>query len=92
MGRLGDGTRHGCRGESGMSTDVIMMVTQVTSAILGVSAVIGIATKVFVTPRIREVDLALARIEAHLATINGSVGKANDWIHQHELAHARDDR
>ena len=75
-----------------MSTDAIMVVTQVCSAILGVSAVIGIATKVFVTPRIREVDSALARIEAHLAAINGSVGKMSEWQHQHEIDHARGDR
>ena len=75
-----------------MSTDAIIMVTQVCSAIIGVSAVIGIATKVFVTPRIREVDSALARIEAHLAAINGSVGKMSDWQHQHEIDHARGDR
>jgi len=75
-----------------MSTDAIMVVTQVCSAIIGVSAVLAIATKVFVTPRIREVDLALARIEAHLAAINGSVGRMNDWQRQHELDHARIDR
>ena len=75
-----------------MSTDAIIMVTQVCSAILGVSAVIGIATKVFVTPRIREVDSALARIEAHLAAIKGSVGRMNEWQRQHELDHARSDR
>ncbi len=75
-----------------MSTDTIILITQVCSAVLGVSAVIGIATKVFVTPRIREVDLALARIEAHLAAINGSVGKMNEWQRQHELDHARSDR
>ena len=75
-----------------MSTDAIIMVTQVCSAIIGVSAVLGIATKVFVTPRIREVDAALARIEAHLAAINGSVGKMNDWQHQHEIDHARNER
>lgn len=75
-----------------MTTDAIMVVTQVCSAIIGVSAVIGIATKVFVTPRIREVDLALARIEAHLAAINGSVGRMNEWQHQHEINHARSDR
>ena len=75
-----------------MSTDAIMVVTQVCSAVVGVSAVIGIATKVFVTPRLREVDAALARIEAHLAAINGSVGKMNDWQHQHEIDHARGDR
>ena len=72
-----------------MSSDAIMVVTQVCSAIIGVSAVIGVATKVFVTPRIREMDSALARIEAHLEHINGSVGKMNDWQHQHELDHAR---
>ena len=75
-----------------MSSEAIMMVTQVCGAILGVSAVLGIATKVFVTPRIREVDLALARIEAHLAAINGSVGRMNEWQRQHELDHARSDR
>jgi hypothetical protein len=75
-----------------MSSEAIMMVTQVCGAILGVSAVLGIATKVFVTPRIREVDLALARIEAHLAAINGSVGRMNDWQHQHEIDHARGER
>ena len=75
-----------------MSADAITMVTQICSAILGVSAVIGIATKVFVSPRIREVDAALARIEAHLAAINGSVGRMSDWQHQHELDHAKGDR
>jgi len=75
-----------------MSTDAIIMITQVCSAVVGVSAVIGIATKVFVAPRIREVDSALARIEAHLAAINGSVGRMNDWQRQHELDHARSDR
>ena len=75
-----------------MSTDAIMVVTQVCSAVVGVSAVLGIATKVFVTPRIREVDAALARIEAHLAAINGSVGRMNEWQRQHELDHARSDR
>ena len=75
-----------------MSTDAIILITQVCSAIIGVSAVLGIATKVFVTPRIREVDAALARIEAHLADINGSVGRMNDWQRQHELDHARSDR
>jgi hypothetical protein len=75
-----------------MTTDAIMVVTQVCSAIIGVSAVIGIATKVFVTPRIREVDSALARIEAHLAAINGSVGRMNEWQRQHELDHARGER
>ena len=75
-----------------MSTDAIILITQVCSAVVGVSAVLGIATKVFVTPRIREVDAALARIEAHLAAINGSVGRMNDWQHQHEIDHARSDR
>ena len=75
-----------------MSTDAIILITQVCSAVVGVSAVLGIATKVFVSPRIREVDAALARIEAHLAAINGSVGKMNDWQRQHELDHARSDR
>jgi len=72
-----------------MTTDAVILVTQVCSAIIGVSAVIGIATKVFVSPRIREMDSALARIEAHLERINGSVGKMNEWQHQHELDHAR---
>ena len=75
-----------------MSTDAIILITQVCSAVVGVSAVLGIATKVFVSPRIREVDSALARIEAHLAAINGSVGKMSDWQRQHELDHARSDR
>ena len=75
-----------------MSTDAIILITQVCSAIIGVSAVIGIATKVFVSPRIREVDSALARIEAHLSAINGSVGRMNEWQRQHELEHARSDR
>jgi len=75
-----------------MSTDAIILITQVCSAVVGVSAVLGIATKVFVAPRIREVDSALARIEAHLAAINGSVGRMNEWQHQHEIDHARGDR
>jgi hypothetical protein len=38
------------------------------------------------------VDAALARIEAHLAAINGSVGKMSEWQRQHELDHARQER
>lgn len=75
-----------------MSTDAIILITQVCSAVLGVAGVLGIAAKVLVAPRIREVDYALARIEAHLAAINGSVGRMNEWQRQHELDHARGDR
>ena len=75
-----------------MTADAIIMVTQVCGAIIGVSAVLGIATKVFVSPRMREIDSALARIEAHLAAINGSVGRMNDWQHQHEIDHAKNER
>lgn len=75
-----------------MSSEAAIMITQVCSAVLAVAAVLALAARVFVAPRIREVDLALARIEAHLAAINGSVGRMNDWQHQHEIDHARGDR
>ena len=74
-----------------MSTDAIMVITQVCSAILGVSAVIGIATKVFVSPRIREVDAALVRIENHLIRLNGSVAEAVKDAAAHEVRHIRRD-
>ena len=75
-----------------MSAEAAIMITQVCSAVLAVAAVLALAARVFVAPRIREVDAALARIEAHLATLNGSVGKMSEWERQHELDHARSDR
>jgi len=75
-----------------MSSEAAMLITQVCSAVLGVAAVLALIAKVVLTPRIREVDLALARIEAHLAAINGSVGRISEWQRQHELEHARGER
>jgi len=75
-----------------MSSEAAMLITQVCSAVLGVAAVLALIAKVVLTPRIREVDLALARIEAHLAAINGSVGRISAWQRQHELEHARGER
>ena len=75
-----------------MSAEAAMLITQVCSAVLAVAGVLALAGRVFLTPRIREVDLALARIEAHLAAINGSVGRISEWQRQHELEHARGER
>ena len=70
----------------------MMMIAQVCSAILGVAAVLALAARVFLRPRILQVDESLARIERHLERINGSIGKMSEWEHQHELEHARGDR
>ena len=75
-----------------MSSEAAIMITQVCSAVLAVAGVLALAGRVFLSPRIREVDLALARIEAHLAAINGSVVRTSEWQRQHELDHARQER
>ena len=75
-----------------MSAEAAIMITQVCGAVLAVAAVLALAARVFLSPRIREVDLALARIEAHLAAINGSVVRVSEWERQHELDHARGGR
>ena len=71
---------------------MIMTVTELCSAILGVAAVLALAARVFLRPRILQVDESLARIERHLEKINGSVGKMDEWQHKHELDHARGER
>jgi len=71
---------------------MIMTVTELCSAILGVAAVLALAARVFLRPRILQVDESLARIERHLEKINGSIGKMSEWEHQHELDHARGER
>jgi len=68
------------------------MITQVCGAVLAVAGVLALAGRVFLSPRIREVDAALARIETHLEHINGSIGKMSEWQRQHELDHARQER
>ena len=75
-----------------MSSEAAIMITQVCSAVLAVAGVLALAARVFLSPRIREVDLALARIEAHLAAINGSVVRVSEWQSQHVLDHARGER
>lgn len=75
-----------------MTTEAFILITQVCSAILAVAAVLALAARVFLRPRILEVDSALARIERHLERINGSVGRMDGWQHQHELDHARGER
>ena len=75
-----------------MSAEAAIMITQVCGAVLAVAGVLALAGRVFLSPRIREVDLALARIEAHLAAINGSVVRISEWQRQHELDHARGGR
>jgi len=75
-----------------MSSEAAMLITQVCGAVLAVAAVLALAARVFLSPRIREVDAALARIEAHLAAINGSVVRVSEWQRQHELEHARGGR
>jgi len=75
-----------------VSSEAALMITQVCSAVLAVAGVLALAARVFLTPRIREVDAALARIEAHLERINGSIGKMSEWQRQHELDHARQER
>jgi len=75
-----------------MPPDAIILITQVCGAILGVAAVLALAARVFLRPRIIQVDESLARIERHLERINGSIGKMSEWEHQHELDHARGNR
>lgn len=75
-----------------MPPDAIILITQVCGAILGVAAVLALAARVFLRPRIVQVDESLARIERHLEKINGSVGRIDDWQHKHELDHARGNR
>ena len=75
-----------------MSAEAVMLITQVCSAVIGVAAVLALIAKVVLTPRIHEVDLALARIEAHLERLNGSVARVSEWQRQHELEHARGER
>ena len=75
-----------------MSAEAAILITQVCGAVLAVAGVLALAGRVFLSPQIREVDLALARIEAHLAAINGSVGRMSEWQRQHELDHARGER
>ena len=75
-----------------MTTEAFILITQICSAVLAVAAVLALAARVFLQPRILEVDSALARIERHLERINGSVGKMDEWQHQHELDHARGER
>ena len=75
-----------------MPPDAIVLITQVCGAILGVSAVLALAARVFLRPRIVQVDESLARIERHLERINGSIGKMSEWERQHELEHARGER
>ena len=72
-----------------MTPDAILLVTEVCSAILAVAAVLAVLARVFIQPRIAEVDASLARIEGHLERLNGSVTRMSDWEHQHELSHAR---
>ncbi|MSP21523.1 MAG: hypothetical protein EXR66_00610 [Dehalococcoidia bacterium] len=72
-----------------MTTDALILITEVYSAVLGVAAVLALAARVFLQPRIVEVDASLARIEAHLERINGSIGALTDWEHHHKLEHAR---
>ena len=75
-----------------MTPDALILITQVCGAILGVAAVLALAARVFLSPRILQVDESLARIERHLEKINGSVGRMDDWQHQHEIQHARGER
>ena len=75
-----------------MEPTTMMLITQICGAILGVAAVLALAARVFLRPRILQVDESLARIERHLEKINGSVGRMDDWQHQHEIQHARGER
>ena len=75
-----------------MPPDALILITQICGAILGVAAVLALAARVFLRPRILQVDESLARIERHLEKINGSVGRMDDWQHQHEIQHARGER
>lgn len=75
-----------------MTSEALILITQICGAILGMAAVLALAARVFLRPRILQVDESLSRIEAHLAAINGSVGRMSDWQHQHEIDHARGER
>jgi hypothetical protein len=69
--------------------DSVMLITEICAAILAVSGVLVLAARAFLAPRIRALDLTLARIESRLANLNGSVGETAEWRHRHELEHAR---
>jgi hypothetical protein len=75
-----------------MTTDALILITEVCSSVLGVAAVLALLGRLILRPRMVEVDASLARIEAHLERLNGSVGKMSEWEHQHELDHARRER
>ncbi len=75
-----------------MTAETLTIITQVSTAILAVSGVIALGYSVFLRPRMIVVDESLQRIEAHLAAINGSIGRTNEWQHEHELSHARSER
>ena len=66
-------------------TATLTLVVMVCSAVLGVSAVLGLLYTITAKPK-------LDRIENHLIMLNGSVGRAADWQHQHELDHAWSER
>jgi len=75
-----------------MTTEALVLITEMCTAILAVAGVLAVAARVFLRPRIAEVDAALGRIEAHLVRLNGSVGETLVWQHQHEIEHARRER
>ncbi len=70
----------------------VLLITELCSAVIGISAVLALAARLFLRPRMSQVDDSLARIEAHLERLNGSVSKMDEWQRQHDLQHARRER
>ncbi len=68
---------------------ILPMVTDISTAILALSGVVSLGYRVFVRPRMVVMDEKLERIEQHLAKINGSIARSEEWRHQHEVEHAR---
>jgi len=75
-----------------VSGDSVRQITEICAAIFAVSGVLVMAARAFLAPRILALNLTLARIEARLAELNGSVGDTAEWRHRHELEHARTDQ
>jgi hypothetical protein len=75
-----------------LDNDSVMQITEICAAILAVAGVLILAARAFLAPRMRALDLTLARIESRLEKLNGSVGDTAEWRHRHEIEHARTDQ
>lgn len=66
-------------------SSTLTMIVLWCSAVIGLSAVVGMLYSITAKPK-------LDRIEKHLERINGSIGRMNEWQRQHEIDHARAER